>query len=420
MKSLLLATRDFFVSLKLTITLLLLGMLLVFAATIDQVNLGIWAVQQKYFHAFVVFMPIGRWAIPVFPGGYLIGGLLLMNLIAAHVYRFAFTWRKLGIQLAHGGLILLLIGELLSGLWQTDHHLRINEGEATHYAESSRDNELVIIDVTNPDFDDVLAISENRLAQKTPFQDPKLPFRVITKTYYPNSMLQARTSDAPEPAMPMARATAGFGTRIWAAPQPITYRPSETNAPTAFVEIAGADSSPGIFLVSTLLAMPQEFTYGGHSWQIALRAQRRYLPFTLSLLKFSHDRYAGTEIPKNFASRLRLRADGGQDEREVVISMNNPLRYAGLAIYQAGFENNDRTTILQVVRNPTWVLPYVSCGLMTLGLVFQFCVSLFGFVSRRAQPAPRAIFATAKSAPPVASTRPDRSLPVASPNPVQP
>jgi hypothetical protein len=411
MKNLLLSTRDLFVSLKLTIALLLLGIVLVFAATIDQVNLGIWAVQQKYFHAFVVFMPIGRWAIPVFPGGYLLGGLLLMNLLAAHVYRFAFTWRKLGIQLAHGGLILLLIGELLSGLWQSDHHMRINEGETARYAESSRDNELVLIDVTNPDFDDVFAISEDRLAQKAPIQHPKLPFRVVTKTYYPNSMLQARTSDAPDSVMPMARATAGFGTRIWAAPQPVTYRPSEANAPTAFVEIAGAESSPGIFLVSTLLAMPQEFTYAGRSWQIALRAQRRYFPFTLSLLKFSHDRYAGTEIPKNFASRLRLRTDGGRDDRDVVISMNNPLRYAGLAIYQAGFENNDRTTILQVVRNPTWVLPYVSCALMTLGLTFQFGVHLFAFVGRRARPVTRTASATSKSDRRSASAGADQPLP---------
>ena len=124
MKSILISLRDFFVSLKLTVALLLLGVLLVFAATLDQVNLGIWVVQQKYFHSFVVYMPVGRAVIPVFPGGYLLGGFLLINLIAAHVYRFSFTWRKAGIQLVHAGLILLLVGELLSGLWQEDHHMR--------------------------------------------------------------------------------------------------------------------------------------------------------------------------------------------------------------------------------------------------------------------------------------------------------
>jgi len=63
--------------------------------------------------------------------------------------------------------------------------------------------------------------------------------------------------------------------------------------------------------------------------------------------------------------------------------MNNPLRFAGLTFYQAGFENNDRTTILQVVRNPSWRLPYFACGLMSLGLLIQFGISLTGFIRKR-------------------------------------
>jgi hypothetical protein len=83
--------RDFFVSLKLTVVLLVLGMILVFAATLDQVNLGIWAVQEKYFRSFFVLTRVGNVPVPVFPGGYLIGGVMLINLIAAHVYRFSFA-----------------------------------------------------------------------------------------------------------------------------------------------------------------------------------------------------------------------------------------------------------------------------------------------------------------------------------------
>ena len=109
-----------------------------------------------------------------------------------------------------------------------------------------------------------------------------------------------------------------------------------------------------------------------------------YQPFSLTLLKFSHDRYAGTDIPKNFSSRLQLKTPDGRDDREVLIYMNNPLRYAGLTFYQAGFENNDRTTILQVVRNPSWILPYVACGLMTLGLLLQFGLHLLAFIKKRA------------------------------------
>jgi hypothetical protein len=62
--------------------------------------------------------------------------------------------------------------------------------------------------------------------------------------------------------------------------------------------------------------------------------------------------------------------------------MNNPLRYGGLTFYQAGFEN-DRTSILQVVSNPSWLVPYVSCVLMGLGLVIHFGILLSGFIHRR-------------------------------------
>lgn len=38
-------------------------------------------------------------------------------------------------------------------------------------------------------------------------------------------------------------------------------------------------------------------------------------------------------IPKNFASRVRVRSDDGHDDRGVVIFMNNPLRYQGQTYY---------------------------------------------------------------------------------------
>ena len=37
------------VSLKLTVVLLALSIILIFWATLDQVNLGVWAVQHKFF-----------------------------------------------------------------------------------------------------------------------------------------------------------------------------------------------------------------------------------------------------------------------------------------------------------------------------------------------------------------------------------
>ena len=371
--------RDFFVSIKLTVVLIAFSILLVFAATLDQTNLGVWGIQHKWFRTFIVFQDIRGAGLPIFPGGYLIGGLLLVNLIAAHIYRFKLTWKKSGILLAHAGLIMLLVGELLTGLWQEEYFMRLNNGETKNYAESYQLNELAIIDTSNPAFDEVVAIPDELLASHTPVQHAKLPFRVVPKAFYPNSALQARHEGSTTPTL----ATVGVGLSIDAAPQAMTYKQDETNVPTAYVELIATDASLGTFLVSTGLTEPQTFDYAGKTWKISLRSKRIYRPFSLTLQKFSHDRYAGTDIPKNFSSRIHLNTPDGRDDRDVVIYMNNPLRYAGLTFYQAGFANNDSTTVLQVVRNPSWLLPYVACSVMSAGLLIQFGIHLLGFFSRR-------------------------------------
>jgi hypothetical protein len=64
--------------------------------------------------------------------------------------------------------------------------------------------------------------------------------------------------------------------------------------------------------------------------------------------------------------------------------MNNPLRYAGMTFYQASFEEGrDDVTILQVVRNPSWLIPYVACFMMSLGLLWQFGYHFKAFAAKR-------------------------------------
>ena len=374
--------RDFFVSLKLTVVLLALSMGLVFAATLDQVNLGIWAVQAKYFHSLFVLwkIPGTEVPLPVYPGGYLIGGFLLVNLVSAHVYRFKLTWRKSGIFLVHAGLILLLLGEFFTGLWQEEFQMQLREGETKSYSESYRYNELAIIDQTDPKFDDVVAVPEALLKPGSAIQHPKLPFRVVVKDYYPNSSLSMRSST---PGAPPSLATAGIGPQIAALPLPLTYKPDERNMPVAFVELVGAEGSLGTWLLSPQLPAPQTFDYSGHSWRLALRFERAYKPFNLTLLKVTHDVYLGTDIPKNFASRLRLTTLDGKEDREVLIYMNSPLRYAGLTFYQQTMDSVNNVTGLQVVHNPSWLLPYISCVMMALGLIVQFGMHLTGFIGKR-------------------------------------
>ena len=56
---------------------------------------------------------------------------------------------------------------------------------------------MAITDITDPAWDDVVAIPAELLARGDTIQHAKLPFRVVTKAYYPNADLVQRDANAP-------------------------------------------------------------------------------------------------------------------------------------------------------------------------------------------------------------------------------
>ena len=65
--------------------------------------------------------------------------------------------------------------------------------------------------------------------------------------------------------------------------------------------------------------------------------------------------------------------------------MNNPLRYAGETFYQSGHDpgvNGREVTSLQVVTNKGWMVPYVSCMFVAVGLLYHFSGTLVRFLHR--------------------------------------
>lgn len=376
---------DLITSLKLTIVCLAAAMVLIFAGTLAQVHLGINIVQERYFQGFFVWWPPDGhgFKFPIFPGGHLIGGVLLVNLIAAHARRFRRTWRKLGIHLIHAGLIIMLAGGLLTDLFAVESHMRIAQGETRNYSEHPRLMELAVIDTTDSEFDQVTAIPEAVLRRGKTIEHSSLPFRIVVRHFFQNSRLHLLN----EPGVKLAPiATQGPGAQIGVEAVPRATGLDERDVMSAAIEIlptpAGAPSL-GTWLVSDALGAPQTFSTAGRSWRLELRAARFYKPYSVTLQKFTHERYAGTEIPKNFASRITLIDPERAVNRDVLIYMNNPLRYRGETFYQAGFQKDDSASILQVVRNPSFVAPYIACVIVALGLLVQFGYHLVGFSRRR-------------------------------------
>jgi hypothetical protein len=515
----------FFCSLRLTVVLLCAGLVLVFVGTLAQVHEGLFQAQVRYFKSWYVWRPtIGDSAWPILlPGGYLLGTMLLLNLFAAHVKRFQFTWKKFGINLIHFGIVLLLLGQLLTDVFSRESAMTLFEGMSSNYSEDFRANELTFIDTSEPDSDNVVSIPESRLKQKGEITDAALPATVRVLNYWPNCDIneippagalhvaadhgmytnyalfpvtdsspasddirpavlveistpkgslgtylipkqteadrankiedQSFTFDKKQWQMAMLFApvmggtvlavsaagdmggdsmatfpesemqthkvlktdilpftlkvkgywpkcqlfkypgrnsiephvTQGLLKNTFVTPGPLVTDSDHRNLPAVVIELTNNNGSLGTWLLwSTPNRTADEVQIGGKVFEMAFQFKRYYEPYTIGLKKFTHDSYKGTPIPKNFASRVRVINPQKKEDREVVIKMNYPLRYAGNTYYQAGFdERRADETILEVVTNPGWLTPYLACILVGLGLIIQFSMHLVGFALKR-------------------------------------
>ncbi|HZZ83378.1 MAG TPA: cytochrome c biogenesis protein ResB [Anaeromyxobacteraceae bacterium] len=371
---------DALTSLKLTIVCLALLMVLVIACTLAQTTMGTLGAVNAYIRSFLVWweVPGSAWRIPVAPGGGLVGLVLTLNLVAAQAKRLELSWKKAGLWIVHAGLILLFVGEFVTSAFQVETQLTIEEGQTLNYVESPRDLELALVDVTDPGHDEVYAVPESRLARQGAIAIPGTPIQLRVKGYYQNAELANRG-----PADPPSPANMGVGAMVSVRPMPPEASDELQNRRAAFVEPVAGGRSYGTWLVSNALGAPQSFIHEGHTFVLSMRPRRQYLPYAITLKKFSHDVYPGTDIPKNFSSLVHLSNPSRGEERDVLIFMNQPLRYAGKAFYQASFGKGDTLSVLQVVENPGWLLPYVSCVLVGAGLIVHFALVLRRSLKRR-------------------------------------
>ncbi|MGB7159275.1 MAG: cytochrome c biogenesis protein ResB, partial [Tepidisphaeraceae bacterium] len=449
-------------SLKLTVTLLCLSMLLIFAGTWAQIDTGIWQVQSRYFHSFFtridfqLFLPRPAPGERPFPGGIpMIGGytliaLLLINLISAHSIRFKGKWQDLllipplvgaallpwywpeefrigfwvvlallttifvagvailhkkrtGIILIHLGLLALLLGELLTSLWAVESQMFIDEGSTAAYSHSVREAELAVIDPSDAKQDQVVVIPQAKLSDGATVADAKLPFEVRVEEYHRNSdVVEAGHKHGDEEHL--GRATKGTGQGAAIEPKaPFSGAGEEAekvDMASAYVTLRNGAQELGTYLVSLHLPTPQRVVVDGKPYDIALRFKRYYKPYAIELLRFDHDKYLGTEVAKNFSSRIRLTDPAYGTNREILIKMNSPLRYRGETFFQARFipispEHPWETTILQVVDNPGWLLPYIACVIGAVGMMVHFGILLVNFLLKKFAPAEGSVGATA-------------------------
>ncbi len=306
--------------------------------------------------------------------------------------------RRAGIVLLHGGIGLMMFSELFTGLHAEEGHMQIVEGQTVNFAEDYRSTELAILDQSDPEQDRVIVVPGEMLKQafaaKQVIEDPALSFALRVVEYLPNAVTRLRQPGE------QSLATHGQGVLHLAELRPINTGVGDAQGvdiPAAYVEVLAKEdhASLGVYLLP-LREWRESLQVGDKSYEMELRFKRTQKSYSVKLLEFQHDLYVGTNTPKNFAALVQLLDPDQNVDRMFKIWMNNPLRYAGDTLYQSGFDkDNPNLTILQVVTNSGWMIPYVACVLVAFGMLAHFGLALFRFAQRQAAPTQAAASMTA-------------------------
>ncbi|MEO0588715.1 MAG: cytochrome c biogenesis protein ResB, partial [Planctomycetota bacterium] len=242
-----------------------------------------------------------------------------------------------------------------------------------------------------------------------PISHPELPFDILVNRWMANSAIAGPAMVTPD-LRSKHETTRGLGNRLFPVDRPevtgveeqladmpsayVTLRDKQTGVPLGRymlslhlglaqrVELpdaasqAGAEQSaaPGI-------DTPQAPELTNHT--LELRFKRDYKKFQVHLLDFDHAFFPGTQTPTRFVSTIRLVDPRYGEDRRATIAMNQPLRYRGWTFFQSGYQPDGSGTVLQVVRNPGWTLPYIACALASFGLLFHFGLMVWTGMRKR-------------------------------------
>ncbi|HEX2477455.1 MAG TPA: cytochrome c biogenesis protein ResB, partial [Lacipirellulaceae bacterium] len=333
-----------------------------------------------------------------------------------------------GIVTIHGGIALMMLSQVMTGFQAQESLMTVSEGAASNYSQDIRTAELAVIDQSHAGHDHVTVVPDSLLEKNVdstePIEHADLPFNIRVHRWMANSNVRDAAPGDSNPA------TAGLGTTLVAEKireaTGVGEDAEKSDYPAAYIELLSKSTgaSLGTYLVFVdepfkvrqvdtaagpqwrLVYAPmkeQTVVVDGHPYDIALRFERIYHPFSIELKEFDYRHYTGTETAKSYSSLVALKDPERNVDRDSLIWMNNPLRYAGITFYQSSFRDcvnpttggAEQYTVLQVVKNPSWMAPYVACMIVATGLLAHFGMMLTRFLLRRAEEAKTAALAGA-------------------------
>ena len=385
-------------SVKLTVLYLFILFVLVAFGTFYQIDYGLHAAQQKFFYSWIIlvfdFIP--------FPGAQTIMWLISISIFCNSFKNFKWRLKKLGILLLHFGVLFLLMGAFFVHYFSKESFLALQEGEIKNTTESYHSWEIAFWEKGDSALKTVQAytIHSKSIGENFTFTLPK------TKTTHTNQTTQInKTEDSTTNIFSLKVANYYRNSLIIEGGSIYPHRLEkevEKNQPALFLQYSieeekkekaqdkRSEKNEEIKTINTVLvgdlSLPLTIKIDNREFSLSFRRERLQFPFKMKLIDFKKELYYQTETPKSYESSVEIVEDQ-QSPRETRIYMNNPLRMEDYTFYQSSFivdpQTGQETSVFSVVKNSFRLFPYISSGIVTLGLVLHFCLMFFLSIQNR-------------------------------------
>ena len=327
-------------------------MILVVAGTITQKEMGLYDAVRTYISSFIF------WLGPVpLPGGLSMIALIFLSLVINFLFFSPWSLRKSGIHMTHLGVILLLLGGLVTAVSAKEGFMIIPEGD-TVGAMSDYQKRVLIIS------------KDNHVLQEISF-DTLHKDQIITVDDIELKLLNICENCGAQAPSGRYKNLKGLAENM-----ELTTLPSDKNPEANFSGLTlEITKSPDRTDQGTYILMEDiPTTPDIDGMEISLTRKAMPLPFAVQLTDFRKIDYPGTRKAQEYESDIIIQ--DGSLSWPATISMNKPYRYKGYTFYQSSFEQTEQMelTVLNVVKNQGRFFPYISSLVIFLGLMSHLVI----------------------------------------------
>lgn len=332
-------------------------MILLTLGTVAQKEMGIFAAQKMFFSSWILWLG----PLPL-PGSYTTLGIMTLCLAAKFLLYSPWRLERAGTIISHLGVLVLLIGGIITAFSQQEGYLSLREGQSGNVISDYYERALII----QKDGKDYKAI---------PFADLSAGSKINTGLPFTATVNAICENCKPVPVRKPEKRQ-GLAQQMDLFPAPLE-KENEINMAGVTLELSGiSDEQDGYYITLEEVPHKPAVTMGGAKYSFSMERKQQPLPFSIELVDFKRDVHPGTDMASGFSSDVVVHDDGV--EWPYHIRMNEPLRYKGYTFYQASFSErpDGEYSVLSIVQNKGRAFPYLASALIFLGLLLHVVLRL--------------------------------------------